>query len=285
MSGELLDPHDGQADLARKVLRHVSDAFADDSLRVLRGVQFAGRFDMTLHPDTARLCRSLFDQFEGLAIERVWGEWDKIASKAVRPSRSLQALRDTGWLGHFPDLAAIGGVPQDVNWHPEGSVDVHTSESVDAAATWCDQRSIAGRARTLAVLGASVHDFGKATHTKVRHDGRVTSHGHAQAGVVPARRFLTQIGAPRDVIARVLPIVREHMCVACARQAVTAAAVKRLARRLAPASLKEWAQVVEADHLGRGTAAHPGITDRWLELGRQAGWNSRHQNRSSKAKC
>ena len=270
-SGELLDPHGGQSDLADRVLRHVSDAFADDPLRVLRGVQLAGRFDMTLHADTATLCRSLFDQFQELPIERIWGEWNKIATQAVRPSRSLQALHDTGWVGHFPDLAAIDGVTQDVNWHPEGPVDVHTSESVDAAAAWCDQRSIRGPARTLAVLGAMIHDFGKVTHTQVRPDGRITSRGHAQAGVAPARRFLTQIGAPRDLIAKVLPIVREHMCVACAPQTVTAAAVKRLARRLTPATLQEWAQVVEADHQGRGAASHAGITDRWLDLGREAG--------------
>ena len=270
-TGEVLDPHGGRADLARGVLRHVSDAFADDPLRVLRGVQFAGRFDMVLDPQTADFCRSLVDDFEQLPIERVWGEWEKIASKAVRPSRSLQALRESGWLVHFPDLAAIDGVPQDVKWHPEGPVEIHTAESMDAAAAWCGRHRIEGRARTLAVLGALVHDFGKVTHTQIHPDGRITSHGHAEAGVAPANRFLRQIGAPEDIVARILPIVREHMCVACAPEAVTAAAVKRLSRRLSPATLEEWATVVEADHLGRGPASHAGITDRWLDLGREAG--------------
>jgi len=180
-------------------------------------------------------------------------------------------MRDCGWVAHHHDLVAIDGVPQATRWHPEGPVEVHTSEAMDAAATWCNERGIVGDDRLLTVLATLVHDFGKATHTQIHSDGRITSHGHAEAGVEPARRFLTQIGAPRDLIAKIETIVREHMCVACAPEAVTPTAVRRLARRLAPASLEEWARVVEADHLGRGTASHAGVTDTWLQLGREAG--------------
>ena len=269
-TGELLDPHAGRADLEARVLRHVSNAFGEDPLRVLRGVQLAGRFDMAFHPDTAELCRSMFDTFHQLPVERVWGEWKKLGSLAVRPSRSLQAMRDCGWLDHHPDLTAIEGVPQDPRWHPEGDVEVHTAEAVDAAAAWCDIRGIDGDDRMLTVLTTMLHDLGKATHTQRQPDGRITSYGHAEAGVEPALRFLRSIGAPSELISKVGPIVREHMCVACAPESVTPAAVRRLARRLAPASLVEWARVVEADHLGRGSASHAGITDRWLQLGEAA---------------
>ena len=71
-TGELHDPHSGRSDLESRVLRHVSDAFGEDPLRVLRGVQFAGRFDMTFDPGTAELCRSMFDAFNHLPVERVW---------------------------------------------------------------------------------------------------------------------------------------------------------------------------------------------------------------------
>ena len=270
-TGELLDPHSGQSDLDARVLRHVSDAFGEDPLRVLRGVQLAGRFDMTFATETAELCRSMFDTFDHLPVERVWGEWEKFGSRAVRPSRSLQAMRDCGWLEHHRDLIAIEGVPQDARWHPEGSVDAHTAEAVDAAARWCDERGVIAEDRALTVLATLVHDLGKATHTQFQLDGRITSYGHAGAGVEPARRFLTEIGAPRSLIAKAETIVREHMCVACAPESVTPSAVRKLARRLAPASLEEWARVVEADHLGRGAASKAGITDRWLQLGREAG--------------
>jgi hypothetical protein len=81
-----------------------------------------------------------------------------------------------GWLDHFPDLMAIDGVPQDAVWHPVGSVEIHTAQSVDAAAALCDQDGIDGPARTLTVLAALVHDLGKATHTRVQSNGRITSH-------------------------------------------------------------------------------------------------------------
>ena len=122
----------------------------------------------------------------------------------------------------------------------------------------------------IAVLGALVHDLGKATHTQIHHAGRVTSYGHAAAGVEPARTFLRSIGAPSRVVAVLIPIVREHMCVACAPEQVTPAAVRRLARRLAPATMEQWASVVEADHLGRGTASKAGISDRWMQLARES---------------
>lgn len=125
MSGDIVDCHQGLVDLERRVLRHTSAAFAEDPLRVLRGVQFAGRFDMTFDADTVALCRSMSGEFGSLPTERVWGEWSKIASKAVSPSRSLAALTETGWVEHHPELVGIQGVPQDPRWHPEGDVEVH----------------------------------------------------------------------------------------------------------------------------------------------------------------
>jgi tRNA nucleotidyltransferase (CCA-adding enzyme) len=85
----LIDPLNGVADLKARVLRHASPAFVEDPLRVLRGLQFAARFDLTLAPETAALCRSIADTYADLPVERVWHEWDKWATQAVRPSRGL----------------------------------------------------------------------------------------------------------------------------------------------------------------------------------------------------
>lgn len=95
--GVLIDPHGGLDDLGDRVLRHVSPAFAEDPLRVLRAMQFAGRYAMTLHPDTASLCATLREEGKTLPVERVRGEWKKWASKSKSPSFGLRALHDSLW--------------------------------------------------------------------------------------------------------------------------------------------------------------------------------------------
>lgn len=109
-----VDPFDGAADLKAGVLRHVSDKFSEDPLRVLRGVQMAGRFGMTLDPQTAALCRELRPQFDDLAIERVQEEWAKLFVKSTRPELAVQALRDTGWDDTLPGLRAALSDPTTV---------------------------------------------------------------------------------------------------------------------------------------------------------------------------
>jgi tRNA nucleotidyltransferase (CCA-adding enzyme) len=131
-TGALIDPYDGQRDLRAKVLRHTSTAFVEDPLRVLRAFQLAARFDFTLAPETAALSRSIAATYPELAVERVWGEWEKWATKAIRPSRGLSVLAETGWLAHFPEVSALAGTPQEPEWHPEGDVFAHTQHCLDA---------------------------------------------------------------------------------------------------------------------------------------------------------
>lgn len=100
----LIDPFGGQADLQNRTLRHVSDQFSEDPLRVLRGAQLAGRFGMTLHPDTAALCRRLRPHFNELAVERIREEWSKLFTKAAYPHQAVRALQDSGWDDTLPGL-------------------------------------------------------------------------------------------------------------------------------------------------------------------------------------
>lgn len=277
-TGHLVDPYAGAADLRDRVLRHTTDAFADDPLRVLRGVQFAGRFDMTLDPQTADVCRGLSDRFGELSTERVWGEFAKIATMAPYPSKALNALHEAGWEHHFPALAACRDVPQDPHWHPEGPVHVHLGMAADAAAAEADRLGLDAHDRTIVVLGAMAHDFGKATHTDLGGpDGRITSHGHAEAGVAPAQEFLHAIGAPHRYVEKIAPIVREHMAVAGTGGAdPTPTAVRRMIRRLAEPNgrgpgLRLWAAVVAADHAGRGPASGPNPAQAWLRVADRLG--------------
>jgi tRNA nucleotidyltransferase (CCA-adding enzyme) len=263
-TGEVIDCHGGLADLEAGVLRHTSAAFAEDPLRVLRAVQFAARFGFTLAPKTAALCRRLAGTFAELPVERVWCEVEKIGTRGTVITAALSVLSDTGWERHFPQIAALHAVPQDAGWHPEGNVHVHAGLAADQAARLADDAGLTGTDRFVVVIAALAHDFGKVTHTQW-NAGRITSHGHAAAGVEPAGTFLRSIGCPEATVARILPLVREHMC--CTGRP-TKPAVRRLARRLVPATLAELTLVVGADQKGRGNPGAPNPAAAWLEIGR-----------------
>ena len=262
-TGEITDCWGGVADLRAGVLRHTTAAFTEDPLRVLRGVQFAARFGFRLAPVTALCCWGLADFYRELPVERVWGEVEKIGTRGTHITAALQVLAESGWEQHFPQLAALHSVPQDAGWHPEGDAHVHAGLAADQAARLADAAGLTGADRFVVVMAALVHDFGKVTHTQ-RTRGRITSHGHAAAGVGPAREFLRSVGCPAAIVSRILPLVREHM--ACITPP-TRPAVRRLARRLTPATLAELALVVGADRAGRGGPAAPNPARPWLEMG------------------
>jgi len=248
---ELLDFFGGQEDLRRGVLRHTSGAFAEDPLRVLRGMQFAGRFDFAAAPETAALCRSIRDGYRELAVERVREEWFKWAEKSVRPSAGLRFLEAAGWLDHFPEVHALRGVPQDPEWHPEGDVYVHTNHCLDALVTLPGWQDADPETRIVLSLAVLAHDFGKpATTREELRDGRlrIVSPGHEEAGGPLAEAFLARINAPNAVRERVLPLVTEHLA---HLQCGTDRAVRRLARRLLPESIGHLAVVITADQFGR----------------------------------
>ncbi len=155
-AGVLVDPYGGQADLAAGVLRHVSPAFAEDPLRVLRVARFAARFGFAVAPATEALMRRLVDSGElaTLAAERVWQEIARGLMEA-QPSRLLAVLRDCGALAAvLPEVEALFGVPQPPGHHPEVDTGVHVLQALD----WAAARGASLPAR-YAVL---THDLGKA---------------------------------------------------------------------------------------------------------------------------
>jgi tRNA nucleotidyltransferase (CCA-adding enzyme) len=272
---ELVDHFGGRDDLAAGILRHTSDAFSEDSLRVLRGAQFAARFGFEFAPETTALAQAMADRFPELSTERVWGEWRKIATRGLHVTAALRALEATNWLQHFPQLAATRGIQQDAIWHSEGDVFTHVGLAADEAAKAADCAGLSSADREIAVLGALVHDFGKVTHTQTSNTGRITSHGHAEAGVEPAARFLTGIGAPAHLQAKVLPLVAEHMCHVSTETIPSATAVRRLIRRLNGTgdgpTIYDWARVVDADSAGRGASAKASPSAAWLARATEVG--------------
>ena len=248
---EVIDPHGGRSDLRAGILRHTSGAFPEDPLRVLRGMQFAGRFRLRAAPETLDLCRSIRSGYRELAVERVREEWLKWATRSVRPSSGLVFLKDCGWLEHLPELAAVVGVPQDAEWHPEGDVWTHTLHAVDALADAPGWADTAPDDRLVLMMAVLLHDVGKATCTRTESKGgrdRIVSPGHEVAGGDLAARFLRGIGFQETLVERVVPLVVNHMVHA---EDPSARMVRRLAVRLRPSTIGELCALMTADASGR----------------------------------
>jgi tRNA nucleotidyltransferase (CCA-adding enzyme) len=254
-TGAVSDPFGGRGDLRSRVLRHTGPAFSEDPLRVLRAFQLASRFDFTLAPDTAALCREIAPAFSELPLERIWGEWDKWAAESVRPSRGLAVLEETGWIRHFPEVAALRGTPQEPGWHPEGDVRDHTGHCLDALVSLEGWIASGPGRRRLISLAVLAHDFGKplTTERAERHGAmRWVSPGHEAAGGPIAEAFLRRIGAPLDLDAPVRSLVEHHLVHHRGPAGdFTDAQVRRLARKLSPATIDDLALVMAADSRGR----------------------------------
>jgi len=251
LTGEYLDPCDGRGDIDRGLLRVVDPAtFGDDSLRVLRAVQFAARFDFSLDAVTRALCRNT--PLDDLRAERIWGEVEKLLL-APRPSIGLALAMDLGVIGKlFPEMQMLAGCPQEPEWHPEGDVWVHTLQVVDQARRRIDDLE---RPRQIAVLlGAVSHDFGKPATTAVI-DGRIRSMDHEEQGVAPTLAFLDRLNVRSlegyEVRRQVVGLVAQHLKPGAwfkVRDEVGDGAFRRLAHKV---DLELLARVAKADCLGR----------------------------------
>ncbi|MGI9106402.1 MAG: CCA tRNA nucleotidyltransferase [Pyrinomonadaceae bacterium] len=252
LTGEVLDPYDGRGDLERGILRAVArETFAEDSLRVLRAAQLTARFEFEIEAETIELCRAI--DLSDLPSERVWGELEKLLLRAERPSIGfewLAKLNATPQL--FPEIDALCGVPQEKEWHPEGTVDVHTWLVVDRARELIDDLPYAKGVTVM--LAALCHDFGKPATTEFI-EGRIRSRGHDEAGVAPTVAFLDRLKIHTldnyDVRSQVVELVRAHLKPGefyYRQEHVTEGAFRRLARRC---ELDLLYRVARADTLGR----------------------------------
>lgn len=244
LDGEVIDPFGGRDDLRRGLLRHVSAAFAEDPLRVLRAGRFAARFGWRVHADTAALCRSL--DLGELPRERIEREWLEVLVHGDHPGQGLRVLEACGALRAFPELAALRGVPQDPVWHPEGDVLTHTALCLDAAV------AVRGAMEDpwLEMLGVLCHDLGKA-NTTVFERGRWRSAMHDETGVPLTHSLLARITERSGLAARVAALVRDHLRPGqfhLVRDQISDAAIRRLATRV---DLRALTRVAWADAAGR----------------------------------
>ena len=272
LTDEYLDPFDGRGDIERRTLRAVDPStFGEDSLRVLRAIQFAARFEFDLDEATADLCRTI--PLDDLPAERIWGEIEKLLLAAPRPSRGFDLALRLGVIDRlFPELKALVGCPQEPEWHPEGDVWIHTLMVIDQART-----RIGGFDRPRQVtlmLGAVCHDLGKPPTTAFV-DGRIRSIDHEQAGVGPATALLDRLNIHTmdgfDVRKQVLGITAHHLkpgMFGMSKTPVSDGAFRRLAQKV---DLELLAILARSDCMGRAGNFDCSSMDWFLERARQLG--------------
>ena len=189
-SGELFDPHNGQQDLNDRVLRHVSPAFSEDPLRVLRVARFAARFahlGFSVHSTTIELMRDLANSGElnHLTSERVWQEMER-ALNTQSPQVFFEVLRKCDALAVlFPELDALYGVPNPAKWHPEVDSGIHTMMVLEQAAKLTEDTEIR--------FAALIHDLGKAVTDPQLWPSH---HGHGQRGLPLIEELCSRLRVP-----------------------------------------------------------------------------------------
>lgn len=238
------DPLNGRADLERRRLRHASHRFAEDPLRVLRGMQFIARLALEPDRETEVICSRI--DWSDLSAERVFDEWSKMLLHGVEIGRGLRFLETVGWLRAYPELEALIGCEQDPEWHPEGDVWAHTGHVLDAFA----RERLGDEEEDLVVgLACLCHDLGKPATTRFV-DGRLRSRGHEAAGERPTRTFLARLTKRSRLVDDVVRLVVDHLK---PRQLFGGqagdAAVRRLAHRVK--RIDRLVRVARADARGR----------------------------------
>lgn len=238
MGGNIIDFFGGQQHLKQRWLHPVSDAFAEDALRVLRGMQFASRFNMTASGVMCVMAHEMYDDFYSLSVDRIYAEWVKWANGPY-PQKGIEFLDDCGWLGHFKQIWNLKGTPQNPKYHSEGDVYVHTMLVLEYAQVHCDP---------VLNFAALCHDFGKVTHTIIDEEtGEISSPGHSDPTLT--RDFCAAIGLPEEMTVRIASLVREHMI---ATDEINPRMVRRLLTRLPnPVDFERLCQLLCADRIGK----------------------------------
>lgn len=264
LTNEMIDPAAGAADLEKKILRVVDPVlFGDDPLRVLRALQFVARLDLTVDSESMSVMKATVPSLKELSPERLRDEWRKLLVLAKKPSIGLQLGFDLGVFEVLhPELPPLKQTPQNPAWHPEGDVWIHTLMVVDEAAAIVRREGLDGESCFTIMLGALAHDLGKPLVTAMI-DGVWRSKNHEGAGEAPTRSFLKTVGVSSTVVEKIVGIVKDHLKPTNyylqefeKNQPITDGAIRKLAARIAPATMNELLLVAEADYFGRGQWRH-----------------------------
>jgi len=251
-AGDIIDPHAGRADLEARILRHVSPAFAEDPVRILRVARFAARFpEFAVAPETMELMRQMVraGEVDALVAERVWQEIGR-GLMEQRPSRLFQVLRQCGALARLiPELDRLFGVPQDPAVHPEVDTGAHCLRVID----WCALHNEGLPVRYAALL----HDLGKGLGAREDWPDHA---GHEARGLEAVRRVSERLRVPNECRELALSVARWHGDAHRTEQADAAGLLQLLEKTDAfrrPERLDGFLRACAADFHGR-----PGWEDR-----------------------
>ena len=244
--GNLVDPYNGRQDIRNKVIRHVSDAFNEDPVRLLRVARFAARFtDFSVSPDTRRLMTEMVnnEEADALVAERIWQEMHQ-AMQEKKFSRFLTELRECGALQRIlPEVDALFGVPQTEKYHPEIDTGIHILMSTDAASALTRDPMV--------IFAVMVHDLGKALTPRAelpRH------RGHEKRGLKPIELLCDRLGVPARFRTFALKVCEYHLHCHRIEQLKPATVLKVLEafdgfRK--PELIKKFALCCDSDRRGR----------------------------------
>ncbi len=247
-NGKLYDPYGGQNDLNNRILRHVSDAFIEDPLRVLRVARFAAKlasFGFTIADETMQLMEKMSQsgELDTLTPERVWQEWYKSLS-SPRPDIFLSVLRECGALAVvLPEIDALFGVPQPEKWHPEIDTGIHTLMVAEQAAKLSSSLPVR--------FAAQVHDLGKGVTPK----SEWPSHNmHCHTGLKLIQKLCERVRVPNEFRDLALMVCEQHSNIHRAAELKPQTIIKILNKfdvwRKAD-RLQDILLVCQADHAGR----------------------------------
>lgn len=276
-TGDLLDFFAGQDDLRNGVLRHVGPAFAEDPLRVLRGMQFAARWEFRMAPETIEFCAGLRDRYDTIAGQRVWGEWQKLLLKGRKPSAGLAILEQTGWRRLYPVLERLATVPlmsgPGKKAGPESQTAwEHTLAAMDTTVEICKRDKVEGPEREIIQLAALCHEFGQVQQILSGRPSLDSGHRLAEIAVDQTEKFLQSIDCPHYLSKKILPLVNEYMRHRLeGHKKPDAARVRHLAVRLAPASITQWERLVEICARSGDNQRRKRPALAWLKLARELG--------------
>jgi tRNA nucleotidyltransferase (CCA-adding enzyme) len=213
---QINDPFNGVEDIKNKVIRAVNEqTFIEDPLRVLRVMQFAGRFGFKVAPETIDLCKKMVkeEMLQSLSKDRVREEFLKFAYKTNYPALSLEFLKTVDLLKvYMPEINVLQETLQTPEWHPEGNVYNHSLQVVNAAADIANREGLSNYERAILILASLYHDSGKALVTIFDETEKVyRAHGHADKGVQLVINFIQRLNLP-NYLAKSLPVlVKYHM--------------------------------------------------------------------------
>ena len=256
--GRVIDPYDGRRDLAARLLRHVSPAFVEDPVRLLRVARFAARFaplGFRVADETMALMRQVVASGEAdhLVSERVWVETRKALAEP-RPSAFVRVLRDSGALARlFPEVDALYGVPQRAEYHPEIDSGAHLELVLDMAARLAPDNDRVG-------FAALTHDLGKALTPRAEWPRHV---GHEQRGLAPLRALCARLRIGAEHADLAAAACRYHLDAHRAlelRPGTLLRLLEKLDAMRRPQRLHEFLLVCEADargRLGKDAAPYP----------------------------